>query len=110
MYRSPTLIDSAKMRGRVMGYEIMRDYFTKLLTRLQRQAEHANETAKRASPRNSWPRCGARTRAGSACAAPAVWDPELNLPRNGRCRMHGGLSTGPRTAEGKRRSLAAIGH
>jgi hypothetical protein len=26
---------------------------------------------------------------------------------NGRCRMHGGLSTGPRTPEGKERSRKA---
>ncbi|TGN50059.1 hypothetical protein E4L95_17810 [Paracoccus liaowanqingii] len=34
-------------------------------------------------------RCGARTRQGMACQAPAM--------PNGRCRMHGGTSTGPRT-------------
>ncbi len=38
------------------------------------------------------PRCGARTRCGGACRQPAM--------TNGRCRMHGGLSTGPRTPEG----------
>jgi len=38
------------------------------------------------------PRCGARTRAGGCCRQPAM--------ANGRCRMHGGLSTGPRTPEG----------
>jgi hypothetical protein len=32
------------------------------------------------------PRCGARTRQGSSCQAPAM--------SNGRCRMHGGKSTG----------------
>ena len=37
-------------------------------------------------------RCGARNRRGSACGSPAM--------RNGRCRLHGGLSTGPKTAEG----------
>src|ERR1039458_6235724 len=42
------------------------------------------------------PRCGARTRRGTACQAPAM--------RNGRCRMHGGASTGPRTPEGLARS------
>jgi hypothetical protein len=41
------------------------------------------------------PRCGARTRAGCSCRQPAM--------RNGRCRMHGGLSTGPRTPEGRER-------
>jgi hypothetical protein len=37
-------------------------------------------------------RCGARNRRGTACGSPAM--------RNGRCRLHGGLSTGPKTAEG----------
>jgi hypothetical protein len=37
-------------------------------------------------------RCGARNRRGGACGSPAM--------ANGRCRLHGGLSTGPRTAEG----------
>jgi glucans biosynthesis protein len=45
------------------------------------------------------PRCGARTRSGGCCRQPAM--------RNGRCRMHGGLSTGPRTAEGLERSRRA---
>ena len=40
----------------------------------------------------SSPRCGARTRSGNPCRSPAM--------PNGRCRMHGGASTGPRTAEG----------
>ncbi len=39
------------------------------------------------------PRCGARTRQGTACQAPAM--------PNGRCRMHGGKSTGPKTIEGR---------
>ncbi|MET0529950.1 MAG: HGGxSTG domain-containing protein [Microvirga sp.] len=41
-------------------------------------------------------RCGAKCRNGSACRSPAMG--------NGRCRMHGGLSTGPRTADGLARS------
>ena len=45
------------------------------------------------------PRCGARTRAGSACRQPAM--------PNGRCRLHGGKSTGPRTAAGRARGAAA---
>src|ERR1700722_6275001 len=45
------------------------------------------------------PRCGARTRSGSACKSPAM--------PNGRCRMHGGKSTGPRTAEGLERMRRA---
>lgn len=43
--------------------------------------------------------CGARTRQGGSCGQPAM--------RNGRCRFHGGLSTGPRTAEGMARMKAA---
>jgi len=45
------------------------------------------------------PRCGAHTRTGGCCRQPAM--------KNGRCRMHGGLSTGPRTAEGRARCAAA---
>jgi len=41
------------------------------------------------------PQCGANTRRGSSCKCPAM--------KNGRCRLHGGLSTGPRTAEGRAR-------
>ncbi len=45
------------------------------------------------------PRCGAKTRGGTSCKCPAM--------SNGRCRMHGGKSTGPRTAEGLARSQRA---
>jgi hypothetical protein len=42
-------------------------------------------------------RCGARRkRDGEPCCQPAM--------PNGRCRVHGGLSTGPRTPEGLARS------
>ena len=37
--------------------------------------------------------CGAKTRKGTPCKC-------LQVFRNGRCKFHGGLSTGPRTAEG----------
>lgn len=40
--------------------------------------------------------CNAKTRSGRPCRA-------LALP-SGRCRWHGGMSTGPRTPEGKRQS------
>jgi len=45
-------------------------------------------------------RCGARTRGGCPCRAPAI---RGKL----RCRMHGGRSTGPGTAEGMARLRAA---
>ena len=44
--------------------------------------------------------CGARTRGGGSCRTPGM--------RNGRCRMHGGASTGPRTPEGLARCTAAV--
>jgi ribosomal protein L32 len=47
----------------------------------------------------SCPRCGARTRSGGACKSPAM--------PNGRCRMHGGKSTGPRTPGGLARMRRA---
>jgi hypothetical protein len=50
-------------------------------------------------------RCGARNRRGTACGSPAML--------NGRCRLHGGLSTGPKTAEGIeriRRAKTKHGH
>ena len=53
------------------------------------------------------PQCGARCRDGHPCAASAVWCAATRRPRNGRCRMHGGLSTGPRTPDGRARVAAA---
>jgi len=47
------------------------------------------------------PRCGARCRDGHPCRA-------KGLGRGHRCKNHGGQSTGPKTEEGKRRSLEAL--
>ena len=48
---------------------------------------------------NAAPRCGARNRADQPCRAPAM--------PNGRCRCHGGKSTGPTTQQGLQRLRAA---
>ena len=49
---------------------------------------------------NAAPRCGARSkRTGLPCRAAAM--------PNGRCKVHGGKSTGPRTPEGLERSRRA---
>ena len=40
--------------------------------------------------------CGAMTRAGTACKQKAIYS-------NGRCKWHGGCSTGPKTEAGKQR-------
>jgi hypothetical protein len=57
--------------------------------------------------RSDRPRCGARRRDGGECAMRAVCDRLTGRPlRGGRCRLHGGLSTGPRTRAG-REAIAA---
>jgi hypothetical protein len=57
--------------------------------------------------RSDRPRCGAKTRKSTPCQAPAVWDEQRDKPLNGRYRLHGGLSTGAKTEEGRRRSAQA---
>ncbi|TDL88025.1 helix-turn-helix domain-containing protein [Meridianimarinicoccus aquatilis] len=49
-----------------------------------------------AAPSRGPTSCGARTRKGTACKASP-------LPGKKRCKFHGGMSTGPRTPEGKER-------
>ena len=44
--------------------------------------------------------CLAKTRAGGVCQL-------AGNPKNGRCHLHGGASTGPKTAEGRARIAAA---
>jgi|GEM_PF-1091794 len=46
-------------------------------------------------------KCGAITRKGTPCQ-------RKGLGRGGRCPNHGGMSTGPRTQEGKARALKAM--
>lgn len=67
-----------------------------------RAAHHAHHAQrKQAVPVGPTPRCGARRkRDGLPCQARA-------LPR-GRCKHHGGMSTGPRTETGKARALANL--
>lgn len=45
--------------------------------------------------------CGARKKTGERCRS-------KDLHRGGKCRFHGGLSTGARTPEGKARSIKAM--
>ena len=51
---------------------------------------------------SDWPsiRCSAKTRRGTACQKPPMKGKK-------RCRLHGGLSPGPRTEQGKARIAAA---
>ena len=53
-----------------------------------------------------WPgrRCLAKTRRGNECQKPAI-------KGKGRCQLHGGRSTGPKTVEGRQRvALAHLKH
>jgi len=45
-------------------------------------------------------RCGAKTRSGAKCRRPAY-------KVNGRCHLHGGASTGPKTKDGLARLVAS---
>ena len=74
--------------------KLFRDY-ERMLKRLE--AEEA--ACKRVySSRRSKKKCGAYARStGKPCQAKAL--------ANGRCRLHGGMSTGPKTAEGKKAAL-----
>lgn len=97
-----TLFDSEErrlLRGFGMGGLL------RFLDRVERLKEWEAQQARRVKrpPKRERPRCGAKTRKGTPCQAPAVWLPGDPVPRNGRCRMHGGLSTGPKTPEGKAR-------
>lgn len=46
--------------------------------------------------RSHRPKCGARTRQGTPCQCQV-------LPGKTRCKLHGGMSTGPKTAGGIQR-------
>lgn len=81
--------------------------FTVWVLELMKESPPKPYCYSRARARASWStdmrlktKCGAKTRTGRPCVAKAMV--------NGRCRNHGGMSTGPRTAEGKARSLAAL--
>jgi hypothetical protein len=73
----------------------------KRFARVWRMLEHLE--ARVTYPWNRKPRrdaCGARTRGGLPCRA-------RGLGGGGRCKNHGGASTGPQSQEGKARIAAA---
>jgi hypothetical protein len=56
-----------------------------------------NELAARKADKDAQRKiCGAKTRKGQPCRC-------QGLGRGGRCKYHGGMSTGPRTPEGRQR-------
>ena len=71
----------------------------KLIDKQQRRQQWRAEQAQKQlqkPPKSERPLCGAKTRAGGTCKARA-------LAYADRCRMHGGLSTGPTTEAGRQR-------
>ena len=66
-----------------------------------RKREHTRRQQYQAAKRKRAAKCGAFARStGEPCKRKAL--------ANGRCRLHGGLSTGPKTAEGKAKALANL--
>ena len=76
------------------------DYFNRELT------EWPNEPN---LPRKERGTCGAKTRKGTPCQAPPVWNKATDKARNGRCKIHGGLSTGPKTEAGRQAIRDSVG-
>jgi hypothetical protein len=82
------------------GSEARRRYISFLMRHLRLNYREALREVAAANRRDrntpGWnEKCGAKTRRGTSCRCKA-------LP-SGRCKYHGGLSTGPRTAEGRKR-------
>jgi hypothetical protein len=94
------------IRARAQELRGLRREVNRALNKLRIERTWPKKVAQ--TPKHLRPRCGARTRRGTACVRLPVWDPTRNQPRNGRCPNHGGLSTGPRTPEGKARSLEKL--
>jgi hypothetical protein len=77
--------------------KLFKDY-DRMLERIE--AEKANSRRINRS-KQSRQKCGAFARStGKPCRMKAL--------ANGRCRLHGGLSTGPKTNEGKAKALANL--
>ena len=76
--------------------KLFRDY-----ERMLKRLEDQDAARQRIISKRSRKKCGAFARStGKPCQMKAL--------ANGRCRLHGGLSTGPKTAEGKARAMANL--
>jgi hypothetical protein len=77
--------------------KLFKDY-DRMLERLEKEKVSAKRFDQ---SKRSRQRCGAFARStGKPCRMKAL--------ANGRCRLHGGLSTGPKTVEGKAKALANL--
>ena len=76
-------------------HDAMESYRVELLQAMRERVDRG-----RYMPGDGWI-CGALCRSGERCASRPVYGMR-------RCRMHGGASTGPKTAEGRARSVANL--
>jgi hypothetical protein len=90
----------ARARARVMGITWTPGGGTVRVKKMSHATWKAGDSPPR---RKDSPRCQSRTRAGGACLVRVE-------PGKARCRFHGGLSTGPRTEEGRARISEAQQH
>jgi hypothetical protein len=72
--------------------ETLDDRLRAILAQHEASIARERDRPRTKSPANET--CGAKTRAGTPCKRRDIYS-------SGRCRMHGGLSTGPKTPEGK---------
>jgi hypothetical protein len=77
--------------------KLFRDY-ERMVKRLAAEEAASKRVIQKRKSRN---KCGAHARStGKPC--------QMKPLANGRCRLHGGLSTGPKTEEGKERAKANL--
>lgn len=69
--------------------------------------ESAEQAAARLQERHLKPKHDRKKRCKAFCRSTGRPCRALAMP-SGRCRLHGGLSTGPRTPEGQQRALANL--
>jgi len=93
------LPDFPQPNTRGQAWELFERHQSSLDRDIERRiAEWEEREAIRASKRRV--RCGAKTRKGTPCR-------NMSEPGRKRCKFHGGMSTGPKTAEGKARIAEA---
>ena len=98
MGKTPYFPDNLRTRV-VMEFDM--DIADQLLAEHEAWRERVRRRPVPPRRRRDMPRCGAFARStGQPCKAKAL--------ANGRCKNHGGMSTGPKTVEGKARALANL--
>jgi hypothetical protein len=96
----PQLLKEAKARGQNVVFVVNRSYIGEgpdsiiYSQTLSHRFERCAPT-----PKVLRPLCGVRCRSGKPCEARVVLKANGTLAR--RCRLHGGLSTGPRSTQGR---------